>query len=91
MNTAGTKPHSKAGKEHEALARLIERLKRQFPHLPAGHVERLVHTRHADFNDSTVREFVPILVESAVRIALQGRHESRPTPTGRHPHRRAKL
>lgn len=71
MNIAGTQPHSKAGKEHEALGRLIERLNGQFPHLPAGHIEGLVQSCHADFDDSTVREFVPILVERAVRTRLE--------------------
>ena len=71
MNTAGAQRPSKTSKEHEALARLIERLKGQFPHLPAGHVERLVHSQHADFNDRPVRDFVPILVERAVRTRLK--------------------
>ena len=61
MNAATTRQQGSVGKEHEALSRLIVRLKGQFPYLPTGHIEGLVHSHHAEFNDSPVREFVPNL------------------------------
>ena len=71
MNAATTRQQGSVGKEHEALSRLIVRLKGQFPYLPSGHIEGLVHSHHAEFNDRPVREFVPIFVERAVRATLE--------------------
>jgi hypothetical protein len=70
MNAATGQPRSSKAKEHDALAQLIDRLKRQFPHSQPGHIEHLVHTHHADFEDRPVRDFVPIFVELAVRAIL---------------------
>lgn len=56
--------------ERAALDRLIERLVQQFPELSREEITRAVHGRYADFDDSRVRDFVPVLVERAARRDL---------------------
>jgi len=64
--------------EEDAIRQVAPRLTRQFPNLPADEVQRTVYGKYGSFDDSPVRDFVPVLVERASRgrLAEQG--------TGRH-------
>ena len=48
--------------EHEILHCVVEALPTRFPELPAMRVEAAVVGKYGDFQDSRVRDFVPILV-----------------------------
>jgi hypothetical protein len=64
--------------EEDAIRHVAARLTRQFPDLPADEVERAVYGKYSSFDDSPVRDFVPVLVERASRGRLAERR------TGRH-------
>lgn len=53
--------------EQSAMTDLIERLAGQFPELSRDEIESAVHGRYAQFEESRIRDFVPVLVERAVR------------------------
>ena len=53
--------------EQSAMTDLIERLAGQFPELSRDEIESAVHGRYEQFEDSRIRDFVPVLVERAVR------------------------
>lgn len=59
-------------REAEAIAmrRLMERLTQVFPEVPEADIARAVEGRYHDFDDSPVRDFVPVLVERSVRQHL---------------------
>ena len=65
--------------EQDAIRRIVARLLEQFPELPATEIERAVYGSHATFDDSAVRDFVPVLVERATRrqLAEQNYHRHR--------------
>lgn len=56
--------------EHVAMRRLMERLTQVFPEVPEAEIARAVQGRYHDFDDSPVRDFVPVLVERSVRQQL---------------------
>jgi hypothetical protein len=56
--------------EHEAIRQVATRLARQFPELPTAEVEQAVFGKYETFGDSSVRDFVPVLVERASRRRL---------------------
>ena len=64
--------------EQDAIRAVADRLTGQFPELPPAEIERAVYRRYARFEDSAVREFIPVLVEQGTRRAL-AKH-----PTGQH-------
>ena len=64
-------PPRGANNEQIALARLTERLSKQFPEISQEQIEQLVRGRHAEFEGRPVRDFVPILVERGVRAQLR--------------------
>jgi hypothetical protein len=47
----------------------------QFPELPADEVEQAVYGKYETFGDSSVRDFVPVLVERATRRRLAERSQ----------------
>jgi hypothetical protein len=47
-----------------------ERLVRKFSHIPKDHIKATVAQAHARFEHSTVRDFIPLLVERRARLAL---------------------
>jgi len=59
------------GREAETLERIVARLCLQFPELSADHIYRAVYGRYDDFEDSPIRDFVPILVERGARDDLK--------------------
>lgn len=59
-------PASEAG----AVDRVIERLIEQFPELSREEIIDAVRGHYADYDDSPVRDFLPILVERRARAEL---------------------
>ena len=68
----------RARAERAALDAIAERLAQQFPELSAEQITDAIRGRHAEFEYSAVRDFVPVLVERAVRedIAQAPRHRA---------------
>jgi hypothetical protein len=64
--------------EQAAMERLVERLTGQFPELPRDEIVRTVHGEYAEYADSRIRDFVPVLVER------RARRELATAPTPRH-------
>jgi hypothetical protein len=56
--------------EAAALARVIQRLQGQFPELDQTAIELAVRGRHHAFDESPIRDFVPILVDRSARDDL---------------------
>ena len=65
-----SRAESRARAERAAIEGLIARLSAQFPELPAETVARAVRGEYDGFEASTVRDFVPVLVERSVRQQL---------------------
>lgn len=63
------KSGSKAS-EQSALRQVTARLTEQFPELSAEEIDRAVHGQYTTFDQSPVRDFVPVLVERATRQQL---------------------
>lgn len=49
---------------------MIERLSAQFPELSRERIVRAVHGTYEGYNESAIRDFVPILVERSARERL---------------------
>ena len=60
------------------MATVIERLTSQFPEVPRERIQEAVRGEYEDYDNSEIRDFVPILVERAVCTDLgrQGRHRA---------------
>lgn len=56
--------------ERAQLQHIAERLARQFPELPTDEIVRTIQGRYEQFEGSRIRDFVPVLVEHAVRNEL---------------------
>jgi hypothetical protein len=65
---ANRSPHARS--EQDAIRQIAERLASQFPEISASEVEQTVHGKHGSFASSSVRDFIPVLVERASRKAL---------------------
>jgi hypothetical protein len=63
--------------EEDAIRRLTAWLARPFPELSVDDVERAVYGTHSRFDDSPVRDFVPVLVEQASRRQLASQRPRR--------------
>jgi hypothetical protein len=61
-------PHEAA--EQNAIRRIVARMLEQFPELSATEIERSVFGSYDTFDDSAVRDFIPVLVERATRRHL---------------------
>jgi hypothetical protein len=64
------RPIAVRAQEEAAIARLVERLVERFPELPEEEIVRAVHGHYADYEDSSVRDFVPVLVERGAQRDL---------------------
>ena len=62
---------SHAEREVETIHRIVARLCPHFPERGAEEVERAVYRAYAAFQHSSVRDFIPILVERLARKDLQ--------------------
>lgn len=49
---------------------MVQRLTSQFPEVPLETIQQAVRGAYYDYDSSTIRDFVPILVERAVRAEL---------------------
>jgi hypothetical protein len=58
--------------EDELIAGVEDRLVKRFNTLPARRVSAAVATARHRFDDSTIRDFVPLLVERRVTSELEG-------------------
>ena len=63
--------------EAAALEDVVDRLAGRFPDLPREHVAQVVHESHVALDGNPIRDFVPVLVESAAKKRL--RTEAHPT------------
>jgi len=59
--------------EIAALEQIAERMAVQFPQLPTAMIAATIQGRYAEFDNSPIRDFVPVLVERSVRSDLAGR------------------
>jgi hypothetical protein len=57
--------------EAEAMARVVERLRQQFPEVPADDIDAIVNGHYEAFDGRPVRDFVAVLVERATRADLE--------------------
>ena len=60
----------RTGPEQAAIRQVVARLTQQFPELSADDIDRAVHGQYDKFNDSPIRDCVPVLVERATRRQL---------------------
>ena len=65
--------------EAEAISRIVQRLREQFPEVPSDALGEVVHGHYEEFDGRPVRDFVPVLVERATRAHLEAGIES-PAP-----------
>ncbi|GAB7070445.1 hypothetical protein H7J06_24730 [Mycobacterium hodleri] len=56
--------------EQAALDQLVERLSSTYTELPADRIQSAMLSVQARFEDSKIRDFVPLLVERRVRAEL---------------------
>jgi hypothetical protein len=69
-STIDHKAAHRARAEQAAMDSLVDRLVNQFPEVPRDQIVNSVHGHYGDYAESTVRDFVPILVERSVRSEL---------------------
>jgi hypothetical protein len=62
--------------EAKAIDEVVERIETKFPQAPGDEVRAQVDTAVAEFEGSTVRDFVPVLVEHKVTDEI--RHHDEP-------------
>lgn len=68
--TTTRRPGVREAAEEDVIRRIVARMVEQFPELPAIEVEQAVYGRYDTFDDSLIRDFVPVLVERATRRQL---------------------
>jgi hypothetical protein len=56
--------------EWSAIEQLVERLRNNYPHVPADTVATVVHHTHARFDGRPVRDFVPLFAERGAKEEL---------------------
>jgi hypothetical protein len=56
--------------EQAMIAEVEQRLAASYSHIPPDQITRTVQTAHARFDGSSVRDFVPLLVERRARAEL---------------------
>jgi hypothetical protein len=67
------KAQHRARAEQAALATVVQRLTSQFPEVPPETIQQAVRGEYDEYDNSAIRDFVPILVERAVRAELRHR------------------
>ena len=60
-----------AASEAEAISRVVQRLRQQFPEVPPDALEEVVNGHYEAFDGRPLRDFVPVLVERATRADLE--------------------
>lgn len=56
--------------ELKAIDNVVDRLAERFPHIPRPSIEQTVREEHQALADGPIRDYVPVLVEHAVRARL---------------------
>ena len=56
--------------ELKAIDNVVDRLAERFPHIPRPSIEQTVQEEHQALADGPIRDYVPVLVEHAVRARL---------------------
>jgi hypothetical protein len=56
--------------EWSAIQQLVDRLRNNYPDVPADTVATVVHHNHAKFDGHPVRDFVPLFVERGAKEEL---------------------
>jgi hypothetical protein len=74
--------HSQEAAEANLIDRLIGRLATDWPEFDADEIARTVHKHLSTFDRSTVRDYVPVLVERASDDELRNRADRAPTEHG---------
>ena len=49
--------------EDRAIREIVDRLAKNFPHIPSEEVDRAVQQARPEFEDSPIRDFVPLFIE----------------------------
>lgn len=62
--------------EPRAIDEVVERIAAKFPQMPAEHVRGRVEAALAEFDGSSVRDFVPVLIEHQVADELRDEIEA---------------
>lgn len=57
-------------REQTAIREVIARLAKRFPDRPAAEIDTAVSSQYRRFTDARIRDFIPVLVERAVRDDL---------------------
>jgi hypothetical protein len=61
---------NRARVEREAIDHIVARLTLRFSHIDSEHIRQAVHREFEVYAEARVRDFIPILVERAVREHL---------------------
>jgi hypothetical protein len=69
-SAADHKAGHRALAERAAIETVVQRLTSQFPEVPLETIQQAVRGEYDDYDSSTIRDFVPILVERAIRAEL---------------------
>lgn len=56
--------------EAQAMDAVAARLRARYPHIDPGRIERAVRHHYATYEHARIRDFLPVLVERAVRDTL---------------------
>ena len=67
MNGAARTEHDR---EETAIREVAARLAKRFPGRPAADIDTAVSSQYQRFSDARIRDFIPVLVERAVRDDL---------------------
>ena len=57
--------------EDRAIAEVVDRLGRQFPHIAPAEVAQAVSQSRPEFDDVPIRDFVPLFVERGAKSRLR--------------------
>jgi hypothetical protein len=60
--------------EQTALAAIRQRLAQEFPRIAAADVDAAVRQAHSRFDNSSIRDFIPLFVEKNARHQLSRYH-----------------
>ncbi|WGI36130.1 hypothetical protein QDT91_29370 (plasmid) [Mycolicibacterium aubagnense] len=58
--------------EEQQISHVLERLVAQYPNRDPNDVAHAVEKAHKQFEESRIRDFVPLLVERSVRAEFKG-------------------
>lgn len=68
--SAPTRHHRNRQRERAELDRIARQLGQRFPAVPPERIAAAIDDRYRELEDSRIRDFVPVLIERAVRAEL---------------------